>query len=163
MDVARPDLKQKKQRKRLILGAIAGAVALLGIVGLSKSIALDMQRFGVRSNCISPFAWSRMIGAIPTDTPEQQARVERMKRMTPDKIAPVAVFLLSDAAAEVNGQIFAVRANEVFLMSQSRPLRSIHRDGGWTPEQLAERLPGAFREQLYPLAVSADVFAWDPI
>jgi hypothetical protein len=73
------------------------------------------------------------------------------------------VFLLSDAAAEVNGQIFAVRANEVFLMSQSRPLRSIHRDGGWTPEQLAERLPGTFREQFYPLAVSADVFAWDPI
>ena len=139
------------------------AAAKLGIVGLSKSIALDMQRFGVRSNCISPFAWSRMIGAIPTDTPEQQARVERLKRMTPDKIAPVAVFLLSEAASKVNGQIFAVRANEVFLMSQSRPLRSIHRDGGWTPEQLAERLPAAFAEQFYPLAVSADVFAWDPI
>ena len=139
------------------------AAAKLGVVGLSKSIALDMRRFGVRSNCISPFAWSRMIGAIPTDTPEQQARVERLKRMTPDKIAPVAVFLLSDAADTVNGQIFAVRANEVFLMSQSRPLRSIHRDGGWTPEQLAERLPGAFAEQFYPLAVSADVFAWDPI
>jgi NAD(P)-dependent dehydrogenase (short-subunit alcohol dehydrogenase family) len=104
-----------------------------------------------------------MIGSIPTDTPEQQARVERLKRMTPDKIAPEAAFLLSDAAHEVNGQIFAVRANEVFLMSQSRPLRSIHRDGGWTPEQLAERLPAAFREQFYPLAVSADVFAWDPI
>src|SRR4051812_19823196 len=44
------------------------AAAKLGIVGLSKSIALDMQRFNVRSNCVSPFAWSRMIGSIPTET-----------------------------------------------------------------------------------------------
>ncbi|WP_372718416.1 SDR family oxidoreductase [Immundisolibacter sp.] len=144
------------------IGQANYAAAKLGVVGLSKSIALDMQRFGVRSNCISPFAWSRMIGSIPTDTPEQQARVERLKRMTPEKIAPVAAFLLSDAAAEVNGQIFAVRANEVFLMGQSRPLRSIQRDGGWSPEQLAERLVPAFRDSFYALEVSADVFSWDP-
>ena len=55
------------------------AAAKLGIVGLSRGIALDMQRFNVRSNCISPFAWSRMIGTIPTETPEQKARVERIK------------------------------------------------------------------------------------
>ncbi|MGK2940288.1 MAG: SDR family oxidoreductase [Immundisolibacter sp.] len=144
------------------IGQANYAAAKLGVVGLSKSIALDMQRFGVRSNCISPFAWSRMIGSIPTATPEQQARVERLKRMTPEKIAPVAAFLLSDAAAEVNGQIFAVRANEVFLMGQSRPLRSIQRDGGWSPEQLAERLVPAFRDSFYALEVSADVFSWDP-
>lgn len=64
------------------------AAAKMGVVGLSKIIALDMQKFNVRSNCISPFAWSRMVGSIPTDTPEQQARVEKVKQMTPDKIAP---------------------------------------------------------------------------
>jgi NAD(P)-dependent dehydrogenase (short-subunit alcohol dehydrogenase family) len=139
------------------------AAAKLGIAGLSRSIALDMQRFGVRSNCISPFAWSRMIGSIPTDTPEQQARVDKLKRMTPDKVAPLAVYLLSDGAAGVSGNIFAVRANEIFLMSQSRPLRAIHRDGGWTVEALTERLMPAFGADLYPLEVSADVFSWDPI
>src|SRR6187401_152128 len=57
--------------------------AKLGIAGLSRGIALDMQRFGVRSNCIAPFAWSRMIGSIPNETPEEKARVEKFQRMTP--------------------------------------------------------------------------------
>ena len=139
------------------------AAAKLGIAALSKSIALDMARFGVRSNCISPFAWSRMIGSIPTDTPEQKARVARLQQMTPDKIAPMAVFLASDAARDVTGQIFAVRNNEIFLMSQSRPLRSVHRDGGWTAETIADHALPALRASLYPLERSADVFSWDPV
>lgn len=139
------------------------AAAKMGIAGLSRSIALDMSRFGVRSNCISPFAWSRMIGAIPTDTPEQAARVEKLKQMTPDKIAAVAVYLASDAAKDVTGQIFAVRNNEVFLMSQPRPIRGLHRSGGWTPETLAEEVGPAFRTSLVPLERSGDVFSWDPV
>jgi NAD(P)-dependent dehydrogenase (short-subunit alcohol dehydrogenase family) len=140
------------------------AAAKMGIVGLSKSIALDMARYNVRSNCISPFAWSRLIGTIPTDTPEQQARVERIKtNLTAEKIAPVAVFLLSDLAKDVTGQIFAVRKNEVFLMSQPRPIRSAHRDGGWTPEALAETMVPAFKSSFYPLDRSADVFSWEPM
>ena len=85
-----------------------------------------MAKFNVRSNCISPFAWSRMIGSIPTETDDQKARVERLQRMETSKIAPLAVYLASDEAADVSGPIFAVRANEIFLMSQSRPLRSVH-------------------------------------
>ena len=99
------------------------SAAKLALVALSKSIALDMQKFQVRSNCIAPFAWSRMIGSIPTDTPEQQARVAKIQQMTPNKIAPLAVYLLSDQAQDVNAQVFAVRNNEIFLMSQPRPLR----------------------------------------
>jgi hypothetical protein len=104
-----------------------------------------------------------MIGAIPVDSPEQKARVEKLKTMTPQKIAPMAVFLASDAAAKVSGQIFAVRSNEVFLMSQSRPLRSIHRSDGWTPAALADQLVPAFGAQFYALERSGDVFSWDPI
>ena len=139
------------------------AAAKLGIVGLSKSIALDMARFHVRSNCISPFAWSRLIGTIPSDTPEQQARLARMQAMETAKIAPLAVYLCSEAAAKVTGQIFAVRANEIFLMGQSRPLRSVHRGEGWTPESVASHAIPAMEASFYPLARSADVFNWDPI
>ena len=139
------------------------AAAKLGIVALSKSIALDMARYRVTSNCIAPFAWSRMIGTIPADTPEQQARLEKLKRMETSKIAPLAVYLASDAAQEVTGQIFAVRANEIFLMSQNRPLRSVHRAQGWTAESIGEVAIPAMRAQFHALERSQDVFSWDPI
>ena len=139
------------------------AAAKLGIVGLSKSIALDMARFHVRSNCFSPFAWSRLIGTIPTDTLEQKERVERVKTMTPDKIAPLAVYLASDLAKDVTGQIFAVRKNEIFLMSQPRPIRSIHRAEGWTPQGIAEHAMPALKCSFFPLDRTQDVFTWDPV
>ncbi|HEY3077685.1 MAG TPA: SDR family NAD(P)-dependent oxidoreductase [Burkholderiales bacterium] len=145
------------------LGQANYAAAKLGIVGLSKSIALDMAKYRVRSNCIAPFAWSRMIGSIPTETPDQQARVEKLKSMETAKIAPLAVYLASDAAQDVSGQIFGVRANEIFLFSQHRPLRSVHRDGGWTAETVASHAIPALRAQFYPLERSADVFSWDPL
>ncbi len=139
------------------------SAAKLGITALSKSIALDMQRFGVRSNCIAPFAWSRMTSSIPADTPEQKARVAKLEQMTPDKNAPLAVFLASDAAAGVTGQVFAARHNEIVLMSQSRPLRSVHRGEGWTPALVAEHAMPALRAGLLPLDRSPDVFSWDPV
>ena len=145
------------------LGQANYSAAKFGIVGLSKSIALDMARYKVRSNCIAPFAWSRMIGSIPTETAEQKARVERMKVMETAKIAPLAVFLASDAAQEVSGQIFAVRANELFLMSQSRPIRSVHRADGWTPQGIAEHGMPALQQSFFPLDRTQDVFTWDPL
>ena len=123
----------------------------------------DMAKFNVRSNCISPFAWSRMIGSIPTETDEQKARVERRQRMETSKIAPLAVYLASDEAADVSGQIFAVRANEIFLMSQSRPLRSMHSSDGWTPQTVASRVMPAMKPSFYRLDRSQDVFDWDPV
>jgi NAD(P)-dependent dehydrogenase (short-subunit alcohol dehydrogenase family) len=145
------------------LGQANYMAAKLGIVGLSKSIALDMARYNVRSNCISPFAWSRLFGNVPTDTPEQQARVEIIKQMTPEKIAPLATALLSDAARDVSGQIFAVRNNEIFLMSQSRPIRTAHTSDGWTPETVCDRVLSAFKPSMYALDRTADVFTWDPV
>jgi NAD(P)-dependent dehydrogenase (short-subunit alcohol dehydrogenase family) len=139
------------------------AAAKMGIVGLSKSIALDMARFNVRSNCISPFAWSRLIGTIPTETDEEKARVERIKTMGADKIAPLAIFLASDLSRDVSGQIFGIRRNEVFLFSQPRAVRSVHRSEGWTPQTMAEHMLPALKSSFYPLERSGDIFTWDPI
>jgi NAD(P)-dependent dehydrogenase (short-subunit alcohol dehydrogenase family) len=137
--------------------------AKFGIVGLSRGIALDMQRFKVRSNCIAPFAWTRMIDSIPAETPGEKARVERMQQMTPEKIAPLTVYLGSDAADGISGQIFGVRSNEIFLFSQPRPVRTIHRSDGWTPEKIEQQLKGAFGSSFTPLERSTDVFSWDPV
>jgi NAD(P)-dependent dehydrogenase (short-subunit alcohol dehydrogenase family) len=139
------------------------SAAKLGLTAFSKSIALDMAKFHVRSNCIAPFAWSRMTSSIPTSTPAEEARVEKLKQMTPAKIAPLAVFLASDQAAKVNAQVFAVRNNEIFLMSQPRPIRSVHRSEGWTPEAIAEHCMPALQQSFFPLDRSGDVFNWDPV
>lgn len=139
------------------------AAAKMGVVGLSNSIALDMQRYGVRSNCIAPFAWSRLIATIPAQTEAEQLRVERMKSMTPDKIAPLAAFLCSDGSREITGQTFCVRKNEIFLFAPPRPIRAAHRSEGWTVETLEKHLLPAFRPSFQPLERSSDVFGWDPI
>src|SRR5256885_182723 len=137
--------------------------AKLGIHGLSRGIALDMARYNVRSNCISPSACSRMIGSIPTETEAEKKRVERLKQMTPDKIAPLAVYLCSDRADGITGQIIGIRNNEIFLFSQPRPVRVLHRSDGWTPEKLDAQLKGAFKQSFTPLERSGDVFTWDPV
>src|SRR6185369_9777908 len=65
--------------------------AKLGIHGLARGIALDMARYNVRSNCTAPSACCRMIGSTATEAEQEKLRVERLKTMTPDKIAPLAV------------------------------------------------------------------------
>ena len=139
------------------------AAAKMGIVGLSRGLAIDMQRFGVRSNCLVPFAFSRMLGSIPV-SPEMAAKFEVAKAiLTPAKIAPVAAYLASDNAKDVSGQIIAVRGNEIFAMSQPRPSRSVHRAEGWTPATVAAHAFPALRASLVPLEIARDVFSWDPV
>jgi NAD(P)-dependent dehydrogenase (short-subunit alcohol dehydrogenase family) len=145
------------------LGQANYSAAKMGIAGLSKSIALDMAKFNVRSNCIAPWAWTPMTATIPADTPENIARIEKMKKMESAKIAPLAVYLASDAAAKVSGQIFGVRANEIYFFSQIRMVRSVHRSGGWTPEEIAEHAMPAFESSFYPNVPSMALTPWDPI
>lgn len=145
------------------MGQVNYGAAKMGMVGLSKNIAIDMQRFNVRSNCIAPTAWTRMTASIPPKDPAAAKRVEQRKQVSPEHNAPLAVFLASDAAKDVTGQVFSTRKNEIFLMSQSRPLRGIHRSEGWTPETCAEHMLPALKSWFFPLDKTADVFPWDSI
>jgi len=137
--------------------------AKLGVAALSKAIAIDMQKFGVRSNAVAPFAWTRMIDSIPAETPEQKKRVDGLRKLVPEKIAPFVVALCSDAAKDVTGQIFGVRNNEIYLFSQPRPIKSAHRGDGWTPETVLETALPMMRPAFSPLDRSGDVFSWDPV
>ena len=139
------------------------AAAKMGIVGLSRGIALDMARFNVRSNCVSPFAWTRMVQSIPTEDEKEKARVERASQVTPEKVAPLVVYLASEAADGISGQILSARNNEIYLFNANRPIRTLHRSDGWTPQRLAEQLKGAFATSFTPLERSQDVFSWDPV
>jgi NAD(P)-dependent dehydrogenase (short-subunit alcohol dehydrogenase family) len=139
------------------------AAAKLGIVGLTKVTALDMGRYNVTANCISPFAWTRMIGTIPTETEAQKARVEKIKKLSPAHIAPVAAFLASDFAKEVTGQVFGVRGKEIMLFGNMRPIMRVHHAEGWTVERLAEMFPGTLQHHCVPLETSGQYFNYDPL
>ena len=143
-------------------GQVNYGAAKLGVAGLSKCIALDMAKFGVRSNAIAPFAWTRLVGTIPA-TPDNAARLEAAKSMTPEKIAPFVCALLSDGAKDVTGQIFGVRRNEIVLFSQPRPIRTVQQAEGWTPSSVLQHAIPALRASMYALDRSADVFCWDPV
>ncbi len=137
------------------------AAAKLGIVGLSRSIAMDMQRYNVRSNCIGPHAFSRMIESIPGTPPE--VLEERARKTRPEQVAILATFLVSDAAKDFSGQILGSRGNEVYLYNQPRPIRTMHKGEGWTPDTMAEILPAALKNSLTPLERTRDVYAWEAI
>ena len=140
------------------------AAAKMGVVGLSTSIALDMTRYNVRSNCISPAAFSRMSETVPRGTPEEQAAyLEKRKRQTrPEQVAPLAVYLASDRSSNVNGQIIGSRGNELYLYSQTRPVRILQRGEEWNCESIEEVMK-TWQASFVPLQRSRDVLCWDPL
>jgi NAD(P)-dependent dehydrogenase (short-subunit alcohol dehydrogenase family) len=170
---AAPHMRQQKSGRFINMTSTSGlvgnigqanyAAAKLGIVGLTRVTALDMSRYNVTANCISPFAWTRMIGTIPTETPAQKARVEKIKKMSPAHIAPLAAFLASDHAREITGQIFGVRGKEIMLFAHHRPVMRVHHAEGWTVERLAEIFPGTLQHHLVPLETSGQYFNYDPL
>lgn len=149
------------------LGQANYSAAKMGILGLSRSISIDMARSNVRSNCLAPFAFSRMTNTIPTQggaqNTDEAPYLDKIKKMASEKIAPLVIALGSDQASDITGQIFAVRGNEIFLMSQPRPTRSVHRSEGWTPETVLDHAIPAMRAHFYGADTSRDVFNWDPI
>ncbi len=146
------------------IGQANYAAAKMGIVGLSRIIAMEGAQKNVRANTIAPFAWTRMIATIPVKDEASAKRVERMKNMMrADQVAQLAVSLASPACKDVSGQIFVARGNEIFLMSQPRPIRGIGKVEGWTPETIANHCMPALKPSFFDLAPTTGTFGWDPI
>ncbi len=140
------------------------AAAKMGIAGLSRILAMEGAQKNVRSNVVAPFAWTRMIATIPVKDDASAARVKRMQEgMRADQVAQPVVALVSDAAKHVTGQIFAVRGNEIFLMSQPRPLRGMARLEGWSPQSVVDHALPALSGQFEDLGPTNSVFSWEPV
>ena len=146
------------------IGQANYAAAKMGIAGLSRIVAMEGARKNVRSNIIAPFAWTRMIASIPVKDEEGAKRVERMRTgMRADQVAQLAVTLCADGAKHVNGQIFSVRGNEVVLFRQPRPVKSVSRMEGWTPESLIEHGFSAMESGFTDLGATTSVFPYPPV
>jgi len=146
------------------IGQANYAAAKLGVMGLSRIVAMEGAIKNVRSNIIAPFAWTRMIATIPIKDEASAQRVERMKNaMRADQVAQLAVALCSDKAKDTNGQIFAVRGNEVFLFNQPRPVRALGMLEGWTPTSLLEQGLPAMKANYTDVGATASVFPYDPV
>jgi NAD(P)-dependent dehydrogenase (short-subunit alcohol dehydrogenase family) len=122
------------------IGQTNYGAAKMGIVALSRILAMESASKGITSNVICPSADTRMTRSVPTpkDPKAAEVREERLRRSRADAIAPLCVFLASEDAAYVNGQVFHQRAAELSLYSQPRPLRMVHHQGGWTPELIRD-------------------------
>ena len=146
------------------IGQANYAAAKLGVMGLSRIVAMEGALKNVRSNIIAPFAWTRMIATIPVKDEASAKRVERMRNaMRADQVAQLAVALASTESKEVSGQIFAVRGNEVVLFSQPRPVRSLANTEGWDPRSLLDRCLPAMKNDFTDLGATSAVFPYDPV
>ena len=145
------------------IGQANYAAAKLGVMGLSRIVAMEGASKNVRSNIIAPFAWTRMIAAIPVKDEASAERVERIRNaMRADQVAQLAIALCSPQA-DTTGQIFAVRGNEVVLFSQPRPVRSAARVEGWLPESLIAQALPSMKASYADIGATTTVFPYEPI
>ena len=118
------------------------AAAKGGIVALMRSAAVGLQRYGVNANCIAPVAQTRMAANVPGGTAETGE---------PEDVAPMVVYLLSDAARDVTGQTYTVVGGKIALWSQPREIREMVKDGRWTPQEIVDKLPDAVGSDRMPM------------
>ncbi|MCE9648282.1 MAG: SDR family oxidoreductase, partial [Parvibaculum sp.] len=145
------------------IGQANYAAAKMGIAGLSRIIAMEGASKNVRSNIIAPFAWTRMIATIPVKDEASAKRVDRMKNaMRAEQVGNFSVALAAPSCT-TNGQIFSVRGNEIVLFSQPRPVKSVARIDGWTPETILSHGIPAMEGAYTDLGATSSVFTWEPV
>ncbi len=171
---ALPHMREQQFGRILFITSTAGFIgtiaqvnygaAKMGMLGLSRNIALEMKGYNITANCIAPFAWTRIPASVPTINDEAKQIVDRLfKDMTPEDISPLTVFLAGDQAKNISGQILGVRGKEIYIFNQARVVRSIHKAEGWTAEELGKILEPTFKHHLTPLDDSTTFFTWDAL
>jgi NAD(P)-dependent dehydrogenase (short-subunit alcohol dehydrogenase family) len=132
------------------------AAAKNGIIGLTWSTANAMARYGVTVNAVMPSGATRMIDSTPRaqevfqQTGKWPSELAVGTDRDPDNVAPLVVYLASEAAAGVNGQVFHSRGYRIMLLAQPHPVRAIQSDGRWDPEELAKIFPHTLGARLTP-------------
>jgi NAD(P)-dependent dehydrogenase (short-subunit alcohol dehydrogenase family) len=148
---------------------IAYSTAKAGILGLTWSTANGLGRFGITTNCMVPSAATRMSDGIYGNAGQLTERFGDAMRSDlapgtyrdPANVAPFAVYLMSDKAREINGQIFRVQGYEVGRLGMLRYAPTITNLGQWDVDSLAERVPAELGPDLQPLPMPWPEPAWD--
>ena len=151
-----------------LLGNVGQAnygAAKLGIAGLSRIVAMENTSKNVTSNVICPSADTRMTRSVPTpkDADAAAEREERLRLSPADAIAPLCTFLASEDAGHVTGQIFHQRGAELSLYSQPRPIRTIHKNQGWTVETIRDKAMPSLAPHFIDIANSRNVHPGLPL
>jgi NAD(P)-dependent dehydrogenase (short-subunit alcohol dehydrogenase family) len=130
-------------------GAFAGSVAQAnyaaakgGVVSLVRSAAAGLNRYGITANAIAPVARTRMSANVPMELAEMG---------DPEDVAPLVVYLLSDRARHVTGQVYTAVGPKIAVWNQPHEVRAVYSDGRWTPEEIAERLDSTVGQERMPL------------
>ena len=126
-----------------------------GIAGFTRVVARDMGRYGVTANSIAPSAQTRMIVSVPDEARDLRAARGMTGgnvgglRGEPDDVAPFTAWLASDESAQVNGHVFYVTAGLVSLLNEPEPVRTMHKDGRWTVEEIINVFPATLGVELH--------------
>lgn len=113
-----------------------------GVVSLVRSAAAGMMRYGVRANAVAPVAKSRMSGQVPGG----------LQMGEPEDVAPMVAYLISDASADITGQIYTVNGGTVAVWNQPREVRQmVKMEGAWSVDELAAHLPSKVGQEEMPV------------
>ena len=129
-----------------------------GIAGFTRVVARDMGRYGVTANSISPSASTRMTTSVPEEARSLRASrgitsgSSTTLRGEPEDIAPFVTWLASDESSHVNGHVFHVTAGLISLLNEPDPIKTIHKEGRWTLEELAKVFPATLGLELHNTA-----------
>jgi NAD(P)-dependent dehydrogenase (short-subunit alcohol dehydrogenase family) len=149
----------RRQRSGTLIGFTSGnhqgsasqanySAAKGGIISLVRSAALGLHKYGVTANCVAPIARTRMSANVPMELKEIGE---------PEDVAPFVVYLLSDRARDITGQVYTVAGPKIAVWAQPRELRAAYAEGGgWTPQRIADLLPGTVGTDPMPLLAQLD-------